>query len=261
MSLSSTEIISLIAWVSAIFLIAPGFLIVYVVVYNRRKKRHQEEKEQLQQRFRHELLQSQMEVQEQTLKMIGNDLHDNINQLLGLIVITLSAVDIENKPKATERIQAAEALARRSIQEIRGLSRLLHGEELIGKGLQNAITFELEWLEKAGHHQVTHTGHLDGMPAMPEQELIIFRIFQETLHNIIRHAQATAITVEQQYEQKLLRIGITDNGTGFDVNAALSKGTGMGLSSILRRAAMVGASVDIRSTPGAGTTVIITLPT
>ncbi|MFB6456408.1 sensor histidine kinase [Chitinophaga sp. Hz27] len=260
MPLSSTEIISLIAWLSAIFLIAPGFLIVYVVVYNRRKRRHQEEKEWLQQNFRHELLQSQMEVQEQTLKTIGNDLHDNINQLLGLVVITLSAVDLDNKQKANEKLMAAESLVRRSIQEIRALSRLMHGEELVAKGLPHAIAFELEWLEKAGRHKVVYTGSLHQMPAMPEKELIIFRIFQETLHNILRHAQATEITVHQAYDQQQLRLSINDNGIGFDLNTVLANNTGMGLSSILRRAALVGASVDINAVPGTGTTIKISLP-
>ncbi|RAJ74982.1 histidine kinase [Chitinophaga dinghuensis] len=249
----------LIAWVSVLFLIAPGFLLVYVSTYNNRKRRHIEEKEHLQQTFRHELLQSQMEVQEQTLKTIGNDLHDNINQLLGLVVITLSAIDLDDRKKAEGKINAVDSLVRRSIQEIRALSRLMHGEELISKGLPHAIAFELEWLEKAGRHRIIYKGNLAAMPSMPEQELIIFRIFQEALHNMIRHAQATIITVEQSYEQGQLRLSLLDNGVGFDVNTALAQKTGMGLSGIFRRAAMIGGVADITSAPGQGTAVTITL--
>jgi signal transduction histidine kinase len=249
----------LIGWLSAIFLIAPGFLISYVVVYNKRKKRHLEEKEQLRRAFQYELLQSQMEVQEQTLKTIGNDLHDNINQLLGLVAVTLSAVDVTDQDNAAGKIASAESLVRRSIQEIRALSRRMHGEELIGKGLLQAIGFELDWLERSGVYQIIRKGSLEGMPELPEKELIVFRIFQETLQNIIRHAQATVIRVEQSYGDETLLLRLSDNGIGFDLEATRAGDTGMGLSGIFRRAALMGGAVDIVSKPGEGTSVTITL--
>ncbi len=260
MQVPTNEILTLIIWVSAIFLIAPVFLIVYVSVYNARKKKHLEETERMRNAFRTELLQTQMEVQEQTLKTIGNDLHDNINQLLGLMTITLSAVDLSDKEKAAEKIAAAEALARRSIREIRALSRLMHGEELVGKGLQDAIAFELDWLEKSGRYQVHRKGSLTGMPKHPETELFVFRIFQETLHNIIRHAQASSVTVEQAWLDNTLTLTLTDDGAGFDVEAALAKRSGMGLQNIRKRAAMIGGSAHIRSAPGKGSSVTITVP-
>lgn len=249
----------LIGWISAIFLIAPGFLIIYVVVYNKRKKRHLEEKEQLRRAFQHELLQSQMEVQEQTLKTIGNDLHDNINQLLGLVVITLSAVDVADRDNAAGKIASAESLVRRSIQEIRALSRLMHGEELIGKGLPHAIGFELDWLERSGAYQIVRRGSLEGIPPLPEKELIVFRIFQESLQNIIRHAQAAVITVEQSWSDQTLMLRLTDDGIGFDLETVMSQHAGMGLPGIFRRAALMGGVVGIVSKPGEGTSVTITL--
>ncbi len=260
MQIPSNEIIPLIGWVSAIFLIAPLFLIVYVSVYNSRKKKHQEETERMRHAFRTELMQTQMEVQEQTLKTIGNDLHDNINQLLGLMTITLSAVDLSDKDKAAEKIAAAEALARRSIREIRALSRLMHGEELVGKGLPHAIAFELDWLEKSGRYQIHRTGNLTGMPKHPETELFVFRIFQETLHNIIRHANATSVTVEQSWQDQTLTLRLIDDGAGFDVEAALAQPSGMGLQNIRKRAAMIGGAAVIRSVPGKGSSVTITVP-
>ncbi|WP_298709001.1 ATP-binding protein [Chitinophaga sp.] len=260
MQVPTNEILTLIIWVSAVFLLAPLFLIVYVTVYNSRKKKHLEETERLRNAFRTELLQTQMEVQEQTLKTIGNDLHDNINQLLGLMTITLSAVDLSDTEKAAGKIAAAEELARRSIREIRALSRLMHGEELVGKGLANAIAFELDWLEKSGRYQIHRTGSLAGMPKHPETELFVFRIFQETLHNIIRHAQATSVFIEQSWSDNTLTLTLTDDGAGFDVEAALAKQSGMGLQNIRKRAAMIGGAAAIRSAPGKGSSVTITVP-
>lgn len=260
MQIQTSEILTLLIWVSAVFLIAPLFLIVYVTVYNARKKKHQDETERLRTAFKTELLQTQMEVQEQTLKTIGNDLHDNINQLLGLMTITLSAVDLSDKEKAAERIAAAEALARRSIREIRALSRLMHGEELVGKGLPHAIAFELDWLEKSGRYQVHRKGSLAGMPKHAETELFVFRIFQETLHNIIRHAQANTVTVEQSWQDNTLTLTLTDDGAGFDAEAALAQPSGMGLQNIRKRATMIGGSAVIQSAPGKGSSVTITVP-
>ncbi|MRG44481.1 hypothetical protein GFS24_05120 [Chitinophaga sp. SYP-B3965] len=260
MQVSSNEIMVLIAWISFIFLIAPGFLIAYITVYNKRKKKHREETTQLKQDFQHELLKLQMEVQEHTLKTIASDLHDNINQILGLAVITLSSIDIRNGAQALEKITAAEDLTRRSIREIRALSSLLHGEELISKGLLHAIGFELEWLEKSGRFQITRKEEITDLPLQPDKELIIFRIFQETLHNIIRHSQASAIIIELIYMAEILRIRIEDNGIGFNTETVMIQNTGMGLQNIRKRAAMIGGTATIISAPGNGTSVTISIP-
>ncbi|MGO4291429.1 sensor histidine kinase [Chitinophaga sp. RAB17] len=260
MQVSSNEIMTLIGWISLIFLIAPGFLIAYISVYNRRKKKHHEETLQLKQTFQHELLKLQMEVQEQTLKTIATDLHDNINQILGLAVLTLSAVDLQDTKQASQKILATENLTRRAIREIRALSGLLHGEELIGKGLVHAIGFELEWLEKSDRFQIIRKGEMKQLPSQPDKELIIFRIFQESLHNIIRHSQASVIVVELALTNDLLTLRLEDNGIGFNAEAVVMQHSGMGLQNIRKRAAMIEGAASIVSTPGQGTSVTISIP-
>jgi signal transduction histidine kinase len=260
MQISLKEIVFMTGWISFIFLIAPGFLIVYMTVYNRRKKKHIEETGQLKQAFQHELLKSQMEVQEQTLKTIANDLHDNISQILGLTVVTLSSVDLGDGVRAAEKIAAAEHLTRRSIREIRALSKLLHGEDLISKGLLHAIGFELEWLEKSGSYQIVRNSKVDSLPKHPDKELIVFRIFQEMLHNILRHAKASVIIIEDDYTADILTLILADNGVGFNTTAALTQSTGMGLQNMHRRVAMIGGTITIASTPGEGTRITIVVP-
>lgn len=250
----------MIGWITLIFLIAPGFLIAYIAVYNRRKKKHREETLQLKQTFQHELLRLQMEVREQTLKTIATDLHDNINQILGLAVLTLSAVDMEDTKQASEKILATENLTRRAIREIRALSGLLHGDELISKGLVHAIGFELEWLEKSERFQIIRKGAMNQLPSQPDKELIIFRIFQESLHNIIRHSQASIVVVEQTLANDLLTLRLGDNGIGFNVETAMTQNSGMGLQNIRKRAAMIGGATSIVSMPGEGTCVTISIP-
>lgn len=260
MQISSKELLFFIGTTTVIFLIAPLFLIVYVNLYNRRKKKHAEEKESLKQAFDTELLKTQMEVQEQTLKTIGYDLHDNIGQLLGLTVMTLGSINIRDTEKAGEKVAAAEALAKRAVKELRALSRLLHGEELLHRGLVDAIAFELEYLERSDLFKISYTHPDTPLPPLADKVTIVFRLFQEILNNIVRHAQANEIVINLATAGNVLTLSIQDNGSGFDVTDIMKQHRGMGLQNIQKRAGMIGGQAQIQSAPGAGTTIKITIP-
>src|SRR3569833_2855451 len=144
------EIKELIIITTLIFLIAPAFLMLYIFIYNRRKKKHMEEKEQMKVILEAELLKTQMEIQEQTLQTIGTDLHDNIGQLLSLTSLTLNSIELDNPDKAQQKVDAAIELNLKSIKEMRQLGKLLHGEQLVKLGLEEAIRSEINWIEKSG---------------------------------------------------------------------------------------------------------------
>ncbi|NQX41418.1 Signal transduction histidine kinase [Pedobacter steynii] len=260
MQISSKEVFFLISLITIIFLIAPLFMIAYVSLYNRRKKKHNEETESLKKAFENELLRSQMEVQEQTLKTVASDLHDNIGQLLGLTIITLSSININDPAKAKEKIAAAEDLAKRSVKELRALSRLLDGEELISRGLIGAIAFELDWLEKSQLFKIRYHSSVKTLPAKAGKETIIFRLFQETLHNIIRHAKALEIIINLEFINDLLILSIADDGIGFNFTEIKKLHKGMGLQNIQKRVAMIGGTVSFDTAPGTGTKTTITIP-
>jgi len=261
MQISSKEIIFLIGLTSLIFLIAPLFLILYVLSYNRRKKKHKEETVSLQAAFSNELLKTQMEVQEQTLKTVAHNLHDNIGQLLSLITITLSSINLQDVEKAAEKITAVDDLSKRSIKEIKALSRLLHGEELIGGGLSTAMEAELEWLQRTGRFEITFEKHADiCFEADTGKDIIVFRLFQEIINNIIQHAQATKILITLEKAGDDFRITIQDNGTGFDVDTTFTNKTGMGLHNITRRSAMINGTASISSSAGKGTVITLNIP-
>lgn len=129
MQILSKEIVFLITITTAIFLIAPIFLIVYVSLYNKKKARHQEEKEALKKTFELELLKSQFEVQEHVMETIATNLHDNIGQLLSLTSITLSSIKTDGLQG--EKVNTAGELVLRTIQELRQLSKIMSGQELL----------------------------------------------------------------------------------------------------------------------------------
>lgn len=260
MQISSKEIDFLISIITVIFLTIPIFLIAYITLYNRRKKKHVEEKEALKNIYEKELLKSQMEVQEQTLKNVAYDLHDNIGQLLGLTIVTLSSIDLENISKAAEKITAAEELTKRSVKAIRALSRVLHGEELLSRGLTGAIAFELDWIEKSGLYQINYNNNAKDLHTNPDKETIIFRLFQEILNNILKHAKATEININLDFSNHTLTLSLKDNGIGFEIDKITKQNKGMGLHNIQKRAEMIGGTATFHSAPSSGTTITISTP-
>src|ERR1700761_2080947 len=223
-----------------IFSIAPAFITVYMLVHNRRKKKHIEEKALMKLTFDSEIVKTQLEVQEQTMQTIGADLHDNIGQLLSLTSLTLNSIELDNPAKARQKIDAATNLTLRSIKEMRLLGKLLQGDQLIAMGLAEAIRYEINWMERAGQYQITFTE--DGeLPASTNQdkELILFRILQEILNNIIKHAAATEINIKLQYLDGTLQLGIADNGIGFDSSNIPAGNHGMGLHNMQKRASII----------------------
>lgn len=261
MQVSSKEIVALIALTSLVFLLAPLFLIRYVLLYNRRKRKHEEEKALITQTLETEMLRTQMEVQEQTLRTIAYDLHDNIGQLLSLTTITLSSINLDDKAKAAEKILFIEDLTARSTSEVKALSRMLHSEEILSRGLFSAMEFELNWLKRSDRFSI----HFDkpSFPSFdsdPGKETITFRLFQEIINNIIQHAKATDIFITLNRADGALQLTIRDNGVGFDVAPTLARKSGMGLHNIRKRAALIKGTADIQSAPGAGTTITLNIP-
>jgi two-component system NarL family sensor kinase len=211
----ASEVSNIILIATVIFLIAPAFIIVYMFVYNERKKRHIKEKAQMKLAFDAEVAKTQLEVQEQTMQTIGADLHDNIGQLLSLTSLTLNSVELEGHPKAKKKVDAAIDLTLRSIKELRQLGKLLQGDQLIAIGLAEAIRHEIDWLERSGKFEVSYVN--EGIPAgtNTDKDLIIFRILQEALNNIIKHASASHINIRLEYHETLLHLHINDNGGRF----------------------------------------------
>ena len=260
MQISAKEINTLIILITLVFLLAPGFLILYINVYNRRKKKHIEEKTLMQQTFAAEILKTQLEVQEQTMQTIGADLHDNIGQLLSLTSLTLNSIEIEEANKAQQKIDTALDLNSRCIKELRLLGKLLQGEQLIGNGLTEAIGHEIAWIEKAGQYQVSYQTENFSADSNTDKDLLVFRILQEVLNNIVKHAFATQINIKLCCRNKQLQLIVEDNGVGFLTDEVPQKQQGMGLHNIRKRAELMGGEVGIRSEPGTGTLVELNIP-
>lgn len=254
------DIKSLVIATTLIFLIAPLFVIIYIIIYNKRKKRHIEEKAQMKLSFEAEMAKTQFEVQEQTMQTIGADLHDNIGQLMSLTSLTLNSIELDDAIKARQKIDASIDLTLRSIKEMRQLGKLIQGDQLVSLGLPEAIRYEIGWMERSGKFKVGFEEVGSPSGNNPDKDLILFRIVQETINNIIKHAAATGIGIMLRYAEKQIELAITDNGVGFDAASLPGEKLGMGLRNIGKRASIIGGTLNLLSAPGNGTSVTVIIP-
>lgn len=247
-----------------IFTSLVGSIIILIFAYQKRYYRHIREKEQLKAQYSEEILKSQLEIQEETLKIISQEIHDNIGQILSLAKLNLNTIDISKQKELNNKISAAKENVDIAIKDLRALSKSLNAESIIDMGLKNAIGYELDMINKTEIYQ-THL-QVDGeIPKMDDQkELILFRIVQESLHNIIKHGkEARNINVVIRVVKDLLEIEIIDDGKGFDTEKPLKSEDehgGMGLRNMKNRARLINAELNITSKINEGTRVKLVLP-
>ncbi|OWK69463.1 hypothetical protein CBW18_16755 [Pedobacter sp. AJM] len=261
MQSQTTQIAILISITTFIFLLMPLFLIIYIRSYNRHKKNHLLEKQHMQQKFEAEILQARIEVQDQTMQTIATELHDNIGQLLSLTTLTLNSVNINDSEKAEKKISDSLSFINKSIRELRELAKLLHGEQVVENGIGYALDQEVNWLSKTGAYEIEVNNSLvDLIEKSPDKDLIILRLLQEIINNIIKHANATAITFNAYYEDKTLHLQVKENGIGFNYEQAAAASSGMGLNSIYKRIEMINGKLVLNSSPNHGTNILIEIP-
>lgn len=260
-----SEQVILIILASIFLLIVAAGIIFLVFVYQRRQLLHLKEKEQLKVDFEKQILESKLEIQEQTLKNISQEIHDNIGQVLSLAKLTINTMYSCKPEVIKEKIDHTKELVIKAIKDLRHLSQSLHPDFITDMGLDRSVEYELELLKNASSYHIDLFREGESYRLENRQELIIFRIFQEVIQNIIKHAGGTTIVVYLYYYRDNFLLKVSDNGQGFDVvhntgNEQENLRRGIGLRNIDNRAKLISAEFSIDSEPGKGTTVQIKLP-
>jgi two-component system, NarL family, sensor kinase len=248
----------LIALIVLFIFIITVFIVLFIFIYHRRQVKNLQEKKLLQSQHAQAILQTQLEIQEQTLNTVAQEIHDNIGQILGLAKLNLNNL-IALQPD-TPKLTATKDLVAKAINDLRNLTRSLHGGRIADLGLPDALAQELQTLQNTG--QFTTRLQTMGKPYRLEaqHEMVLFRMVQEALHNAIKHSEAKHIKVELHYEPQQFILSVTDDGKGFDPAALAATQKGIGLKSMENRAALIGAAFSINTAIGQGTNIMITLP-
>lgn len=209
-----------------------------------------------------ELHRRTVRLQEDERRRIAGEIHDAVSPLITGALYQARALRLANgSTPAAERDEGLAAvgdLLARAGDELHGVIFDLRPPDLDDLGVVAAIERFIPNIQRTG---LTCTLQLDGaMPNLtPEVRLGIYRIVQEALHNIVRHAGADEASVKMEVLPDLLRVTVRDNGAGFDPERAV-RPTSLGLLSMRERAAAIGATFQINSTPGLGTAVVIERP-
>jgi signal transduction histidine kinase len=197
-------------------------------------------------------------VREQERTRIARELHDEIGQALTGIKLSLERT-LRERSNITS-LEPAVALTNELIGRVRDLSLELRPAMLDDLGLLAALTWHFNRYTTQVNVNVNfqHSG-LDGKRFAPEIETAAYRIVQEALTNVARHARVDKVEVDIRADEKMLRIRIRDQGTGFVLDSLSPHSTG-GLSGMRERAIMLAGRLEIESTPGVGTLLKAELP-
>jgi signal transduction histidine kinase len=249
-----------------IFLVAGSVLItllvfyitIFMVIQKSKTRRFQMEKRELQFRYENELLQTRLEVQEQALNQVSQEIHDNIGQALSVAKVNLNMLGSTLTGETADLVNDSKEIIAKALTDLRNVSHVLNTENISRIGLEEAIKKELEYLKSYSKIQYELSADGDSDNVTNEKELLIFRIAQEALTNIVKHAKATKITILLYYHPGSFEMNICDNGIGFADKDENSKG--IGIINMRQRAQLMKGTMQINSPQAGGTTIKLNVP-
>jgi two-component system sensor histidine kinase UhpB len=197
-----------------------------------------------------------MLAQEAERRRVASDLHDEIGQSLTALVLQLKQAADPERPD-TAALRGLVASAEEILAEVRSVARRLRPEALDDLGLRSALLALAARLQEAGGLSV-HVRIAPDLPSLPaELELVIYRVAQESLTNVLRHAGARHAGVELRFDSDTLILEVVDDGCGFDIAAEHPDGGVLGMR---ERGLLVGGAITLESQPSDGTRVRLTVP-
>lgn len=195
-------------------------------------------------------------------RRISRELHDTLGQQITLLSLHLKSLenDLADRPQAMERLKRLFDAMQEMENQVDRLAHDLRPSALDDLGLKEAMRAHIDtWSRETGVACELHTYGLDGdrLPAVLENTF--YRVMQEALTNVHKHAQAQRVGIIVERNQQQLRLVLEDDGIGFD-GSSPRRANELGLLGMAERAALVAGKLEVESTPGGGTTVYLSAP-
>lgn len=239
--------------------------IILLIIFNlyQRKFKFSKQVKYLEQEHQKNLLQTQLEIQEQTFAYIAREIHDHVGQRLTLARLYLNSRKEISKEKMEQLIEESAHLIETAITDLKHLSRTLTADFIRDNGLPEALKIEIQHINAANELKLNLL--LEGKVSFTdaETELVVFRIVQEALQNIIKHANAQHAQIKLMYQADQILVSIKDDGRGFDAEHFLQQpkqGLHSGILNMKTRVEFYKGVFKIDSQPNQGTTVYFQLP-
>jgi signal transduction histidine kinase len=198
--------------------------------------------------------------EEEERRRIGRELHDEAGQSLLFVRLQLEMMERKAPEALAAGLREVREVTEGAIAELRRIVAALSPSVLERLGLAAALR------QLAARFRKMHPGELrvrlGGLPArLPRQvEEIVYRVAQESLQNVAKHSGAERVMLSLRTSDRSIRLSVADNGAGFGAETAKKKPMSFGLAGMRERAALIGGTLDVRSAPGKGVTVLLELP-
>jgi signal transduction histidine kinase len=254
--MNNAEIILSVISITLLVLLLVSGIVIIIFLAGRQRLRQQMELAQNKLNYEKELRQVETEVSEQILGQFAQELHDNIGQLLTAVHIQLQNLKIDH-PTLNEGFKPMEIYLSEVSQQLRLLSRTLNNDYIGHIGLIAAIEVEVNRIKTLRRFQV-HWQSVSGSSNLnKDQELMLFRVFQEIIQNSLRHSLAKNVYVSINNNDGGFQLKVEDDGKGFDVETTMQSNMASGLRNIIKRAQWAGMTCTIDSSPGKGCTITL----
>jgi len=263
MSDQKINIIELIIATTALILLLSGFIITMLTLYQKKQFDFQRNIEEMKLGHEKNILQAQLEIQEQTLQHVSREIHDNIALGLTLSKLHLNTLNFAAADHCRQKVSLSVDLITEAIRHLNNISKSLGADIIERHGLLKAVENEIANLDRTGMFRIDF--RVTGTPVFlnARTELVLFRIMQESLNNIIKHSRATEIGLRLNYDDTQLLLTVEDNGVGFALSAGETPQDGLpgsGLGNIRHRARLINSCCCIHSTAGKGTVITVAVP-
>lgn len=258
MQTNRETIILLVITASIIALLLILFVVLLLYFYQRKQIAYQKNIDSLKSEYEKNLLTTELEIQEQTLQHISREIHDNIGLSLTLAKLNLNTLDTASANTSASKIQESAGLIGKAIQDLSGISHGLNASVITSNGLIKAIEEEAVRVGSLGTLKIGMVISGESFFLDDQKELLLFRIVQEALNNILKYARATMARIELNYSPAQLCLTVKDNGCGFDVDLP-NNHMGSGLLNMQARTKILNGQFSISSNTS-GTIITITIP-
>ena len=232
-----------------------GVMLMLILLNQKRQRIFEETYTRMEAEHAAQLLSSQVEIHEQTLRAISQEIHDNIS--LSLTLAKLNLYKVEDTAAASQTLR----LINEAIRDLSAISRSLNSDLISQQGLLKATQAEIERISQSTKLKIDFD--ITGEPVFfsADQELFLFRMVQEAFNNVLKHAAASTVRLHFHYAAGSIALSMEDNGQGF-APAALSgkKGISAGLQTMEKRVRQLGGEFSIASADGEGTRLFISFP-
>jgi signal transduction histidine kinase len=249
--MGQTEITIFLVLASVIALIFMVGSVLFITQYRKRKLVFEDEKARIEKQHKMELLDTQVQMQQQTMTYIGREIHDSVAQKLTLASIYAQKMEFESGDSHTsDKLKMINAILNDSLEELRDLSRTLTDAEFQNKGLTELLNLECERVNDSGICKAKLEGTYSKVMSMTVKRSLL-RVIQEFMQNSLKHSSCNAITISLEEGNDGLSIRAMDDGKGF-VSANINS-KGIGLNNMKRRIDLIGGEFNLESEPGKGT--------